>query len=72
MAQLENEEDILLLKSCQVKVLYHYKLYQMPFLAATMIYAVANMFNSKRALPKRITMSLGVGTMAVAMNHYVG
>ena len=44
----------------------------MPFLAGSFAYVISNMFMFKRSLPKRLAISLAVGSIAISGHHYVG
>ena len=72
LKSIEDEEDKLLLAGCQVKVLYYYQLWQMPFMGASFAYTMSNMLMFKKSLPRRLATSLAVGSLALSCHHYVG
>ena len=74
LADLDNldEDDKLMLKSIQIKVLYNYKLWQIPYIGFGGLYIVNNLFNGKKSLPARMIIACTLGTFLLWSQHYVG
>ena len=70
--EVEDEQDVLMLKKAQAKVIYYYKLWQMPFIGMCGLYSIRIMTKSKRSLPLRMGLTMFVGTLCIFSNHYVG
>ena len=69
--KIEDDGDKLLVKKAQIKTIHFYKLYQIPYAAGLVLFAMRNMSTTSRPLPIRLLIS-GICFSSLYFKHYVG
>ena len=70
--QVDDEQDMLLLKRAQIKCLYYYKLWNRPFIVVCGLVMLRNSFNRSRPLAARLLVNAGVAPLCYYGAYYVG
>ena len=70
--EIENDEDKMLVRKVQAKVLYQYNLYKIPTAGVFLIYALSTALNTKYKLLSRGTKSLFLASVGLGSCHYCG